>query len=153
MDQPAAISGSLVDVRNVGTHKSVRLTIHVPEEYAMRVFDAFGWPTGAKPVAVAVARLVEPSTDKPFKPRSQVAPEKRLSQQAGIAASDPVFQQFLIETAKATGKSEEVAAEYIRSFCGVTSRKDIQPGTTAENRWNLLQSSFLVWKRAPEVVG
>ena len=57
MDNRAAIMGELVDVRNIGTHKCVKLTIHVPAEYAMRVFDAFGWPTAAEPVQIAIARL------------------------------------------------------------------------------------------------
>lgn len=57
MTDAAIISGSLVDVRNVGTHKSVKLTIHVPEEYAMKVVEAFGWPTGVNPVPVAIAHM------------------------------------------------------------------------------------------------
>lgn len=58
-NRPAILAGSLVDVRNIGVHKSVRLTIHVPQELAMRVFECFGWPTGATPVSVAIARFDE----------------------------------------------------------------------------------------------
>ena len=65
MTEAAIIAGSLVDVRNVGTHKSVKLTIHVPEEHATRVVAAFGWPTGVNPVSVAIARLEQPLPPHP----------------------------------------------------------------------------------------
>lgn len=57
MNKPAAISAQLVDMRNVGTHKCLKLTLHVPEEQALDAIAAFGWPTGAAPVPVAIARL------------------------------------------------------------------------------------------------
>jgi len=55
----AAIAAQLVDMRNVGTHKVMKLTIHVPEEQALAAIAAFGWPTGVNPVPIAIARLVE----------------------------------------------------------------------------------------------
>lgn len=57
MSDYAAVTGSLVDVRNVGTHKCVKLSIEVPEEMALKVMESFGWPTGTNPVTVVVARL------------------------------------------------------------------------------------------------
>ncbi len=56
-DRPAVIAGNLVDAKNVNTHKVFRLVIDVPAEHAVRVIEAFGWPTMAAPVPVAVARL------------------------------------------------------------------------------------------------
>lgn len=53
----AAIAAQLVDMRNVGTHKVLKLTIHVPEEQALEAIAAFGWPTGVSPVPIAIARL------------------------------------------------------------------------------------------------
>jgi hypothetical protein len=55
----AVVTGSLTDIRNIGTDKSVKLTVHVPVELAMQVIDAFGWPSSVDPVPVAVARIVE----------------------------------------------------------------------------------------------
>lgn len=57
--KPAAVMGSLVNLKNVATHKSIALTIHVPAEAAQAVLGAFGWPTMVDPVSVAVARLEE----------------------------------------------------------------------------------------------
>jgi hypothetical protein len=56
-NDPAVIAAKLVGMKNVGAHKSVVLTIHVPEELALRVIQAFGWPTMASPVDVAIAAL------------------------------------------------------------------------------------------------
>ena len=57
MNDAAVIGGSLVDVKNFNTDKSVRLVIDVPAELALRVIEIFGWPTRADPIPVAVARL------------------------------------------------------------------------------------------------
>lgn len=57
MNKPAAIAAQLVDVRNVSTHKCIRMIVEVPAEQAMAVIAAFGWPTGVDPVPVAIARL------------------------------------------------------------------------------------------------
>lgn len=57
MTKLAAIEGQLVGIKNVSTHKSACLTIHVPEEYALKVIEAFGWPTMVAPVHVAIARM------------------------------------------------------------------------------------------------
>ncbi len=57
MTKPAAITAELVDVRNVGMHKCIKLTLHVPAERAAEVIAAFGWATAVDPVPVALARL------------------------------------------------------------------------------------------------
>ena len=59
MTDAAIIAGSLVDAKNVNSHKCMRLIIDVPAENALKVIAAFGWPTMVNPVSVAVARLEE----------------------------------------------------------------------------------------------
>lgn len=59
MTDAAIIAGALVDMKNVSTHKCMRLIIDVPAENALKVIAAFGWPTMVNPVSVAVARLRE----------------------------------------------------------------------------------------------
>lgn len=149
---PAAISAQLVDMRNVGTHKSLKLTLHVPEEYALKAIEAFGWPTGAHPVPVALARLTE---EKPKAP-GKVATEKRLVQQAGILCADRMFQKFLDQThhdevldllTDAPLSEEEIASEFVRDYCGVKSRSEIILGSPAAEKWNTLAAEFEMWKR------
>lgn len=121
--KPAAILADLVDIRNVGVHKSIKLTLHVPAEAAETVMAAFGWPTGVDPVKVAVARLdpskvsqqEEASDDKPrpttpSPSRTEKAgarPENArpfsslpLSQQAALACGRLAFRRFLSERYK-----------------------------------------------------
>lgn len=121
MTEAAIIAGALVDVRNVGTHKSVKLTIHVPEEHATRVVAAFGWPTGVNPVSVAIARLnptkevmpdnpqhnppetqPRPVTDRQASPVGENKPKREWgemspAQQAGILCNETAFHLFLRE--------------------------------------------------------
>jgi hypothetical protein len=169
MTEAAIISGSLVDVRNVGTHKSVKLTIHVPEEHATRVVAAFGWPTGVNPVSVAIARLdssiQQPETlnaavDRPRPvppiplPAGAAKERRRFSaqpyaQQAALRCNDPVFWAFLREMAPHAGAnthSKEEAATAVRIICCVDSRADIQPDTPAETFWLELEEWFSAWK-------
>lgn len=184
MKDAAAIAAQLVDVRNVGQHKCVKLTLHVPAEQAEQVMDAFGWPTMVDPVPVAVARLVQPaertvvqdtdnssrlhagqeqhvgpSPDKtrpaleslPALVRAKASPQKRLAQLAGMLAKDPLFYKYL-ESPGQEPVTEDEAAEYIRKWCGVTSRSQILPDTVASKSFLRLYDSFAAWRDADQYV-
>ena len=153
MDKPAAIAGSLVDVRNVGTRACVRLAIEVPAEQAPLVLAAFGWPTGAEPVPVAIARLngavaaPEPANDTPKaeKPRS-------YAQQAALMGNMPSFWKYLTEHALKDGSyvgDAEGAAMAIRRLCGVSSRRDLLAGTAAGRFFKDLKASYESWLMVP----
>ena len=62
MDDATAMIGTLTDVRNVNTTKSLKLTIEIPAERATTFISNFGWPTAANPITVAVALMVEDAT-------------------------------------------------------------------------------------------
>lgn len=166
-DEPAAIiSGSLVDVRNVGTHKCVKLTIHVPEEYALRVVDVFGWPTAVAPVSVALARmLTEPELVKGLeergylpKPEQSIEPTKERrawatltpTVQAGIRCQDPIFQAYVIEQRKfeEVDDMEDNAACFVRRQCNVNTRGALATNEKAATVWKSIDSDFQVWKLA-----
>lgn len=175
MTEAAIISGSLVDVRNVGTHKSIKLTIHIPEEHATRVVAAFGWPTGVNPVSVAIARLnTEPQRAVPPapavaspRPVVTVSPagaeasgsiERRkfaglpYAQQAALRCNDPIYRAFLREVcAKADARDTVNAAVAVRDLCEVESRSDIRAGTDAETKWLELEQWFDTWKMRDRV--
>jgi hypothetical protein len=181
MKNAAAISAQLVDMRNVGTHKVLRLTLHVPEEQALQAIAAFGWPTGVNPVAVAIAALdlsnvadtapmsvargaaaTDSAADRalPSAPRlhKPVAPDKRLAQQAGIVCSDPTFHRYVEEKYRALGHTRAVitsadeAAAYVRTYCQVASRAEIKVGTPEGKKWEELHGDFLIWRDASELV-
>jgi len=157
MSAPAAITAQLVDVRNVGMHKCIKLTLHVPAELAGQVMAAFGWPTSVDPVPVALARLnlngdgtaslsggeaVTPAGGGlPARPKER----NKLSQQAGACCSDPRFQKWL----GAIDRDE--AANIVRLRCEVGSRSEIISGTPAGELWSRIYDRFRIWCDVPEL--
>ena len=178
MTEAAIIAGSLVDVRNVGTHKSVKLTIHVPEEYATKVVAAFGWPTGGNPVSVAIARMTEfPQRSSPGavedRPRPAPTitnapvgadkPRKSPAQVAGYLCTVQAFQRFLKEKYRkdwnaameddVSDQSEDfgrdAAKHTLYRLCKVDSRSDL---TDKNVEWNALRLAYQLWLNEPDLV-
>ena len=58
------------------------------------------------------------------------------AQQAGIRCNDPRFVAWVAE------QSKQDPAEFVRAFCGVRSRADINEGAAAD-RWRELDARFL----------
>ena len=150
-DAPAAITAQLVDVRNVAAHKSVRLELHVPAEQAGLVMAAFGWPTMADPVPVALARLHSPAEPiaKPEAPKERRPfSELPYSQQAAMRCGEPSYEHFLWYTHglhQDTNPAEVIAL--VRHECGVTSRSEIVKGTPAGDKWEALEAEYWAWQR------
>jgi hypothetical protein len=174
-ENAAAIQAQLVDMRNVGTHKSLKLTLHIAQEFALEAINAFGWPTMQDPVPVALAHLnpetvnevmpdkratPEPSNDTspasgpdiPARAHKPVAADKRLAQQAGICCADRQFQLWLGINYKTSIQSEEEAAYFVRQYCKVNSRSEIKPGTEAGRLFDRLYSHFVIWRDADKYV-
>lgn len=156
MTAPAAITAQLVDVRNVAAHKSVRLELHVPAEQAGLVMAAFGWPTMADPVPVALARLHSPAEPiaKPEAPKERRPfSELPYSQQAAMRCQEPEFWAYLSQhpgvygrgAGKVTGAED--AASRVRRACAVESRSKIVRGSGAGARWENLEDGFFAWSR------
>ncbi len=148
-DAPAAITAQLVDVRNVAAHKSVRLELHVPAEQAGLVMAAFGWPTMADPVPVALARLqpiakpdAAPATAKERTPFSELP----YAQQAAMRCSDGAFNRFIADCHH-DWLGDSNAAESVRHHCGVQSRSEIIIGTPPGDKWAALDAEFFAWSR------
>jgi hypothetical protein len=143
-DAPEAVfSGALVNLKNVATHKSVALTVEVPEEYAAALVAAFGWPTRVRPVPVAIARLAgDVVQERPKEKKKEHWAEMSPSKQAAILCQDPDFQDWI----GAVG--EEDSAKLVRGKCGVASRSDIVPGTPASAVWRRLMIEYGAWLRA-----
>jgi hypothetical protein len=155
---PAAITAQLVDVRNIAAHRCVRLELHVPAEQAGLVMAAFGWPTMADPVPVALARLqttpepiAKPEAPKERRPFSELP----YSQQAAMRCNDENFQSFcasydpvLYQTHAEQGdEAPALAADIIRRRCGVSSRSSIIKNTPAGDQWEALEAEYYAWQR------
>jgi hypothetical protein len=139
MTVPAVISASLVDVRNIAAHKCVRLEIHV--------MQAFGWPTLADPVPVAIARLdLKAAAGQLEAPKhTKRFADLPLPQQIGMRCNEPEFWRFLDPNCA----SSDTAADIVRAHCGVESRSEIKPGTEAARLWSELDAGFYAHLRDP----
>ena len=169
MNKPAAIMGSLVDARNVATHKCLRLVIDVPAEQAEHIIKVLGWPTQVNPIPVAVARLntelpptssngdvalsPSPGTDG-RKPGTQSKSWSSMSpaQQAGIRCNEPPFHLFLAERYAVNIRGSIDAVAFVRAHCRVASRADMNADHSAALLWRQLDSEFSTWKHHPELV-
>lgn len=158
MTAPAAIQGSLVGIRNVSTHKSACLTIHIPEEQAQSFIDAFGWPTMANPVPVALARMAPSELKQQLQESVEIERKKEPrdwntllpSNQAALKCNEPMFWQFLNEQVlnhKGVGNSQD-AATLVRRMCNVNSRADFDHNDGKRAAWEQIYSDYQTWERA-----
>lgn len=161
MTDAAVVSGSLVDVKNINTHKVVRLSIDIPAEQGAKIVEAFGWPTMVEPVSVAVARLDgsvaqrkehrdSTSGVEGSNPSGTTKP-KSYAQRAGILTHDPVFRRFIgerwdVSETEVESMMPDDVAGFIRYECEVTSRSEIIEGTEAGRRFRDLEAEFKAWK-------
>ena len=154
MNKPRAISAQLVDIRNLGTQKCVKMTIHVPQEQALELTKLFGWPTTTDPVPVALARLIEePPAERPKREWHELKPSAQIS----IRCGETAFRAFLAETfPDAWSRLEddwspiEKAIVFVREHCGVTSRAYINlDNPQALDAWQRLEWDYRAWQQAP----
>jgi hypothetical protein len=70
-----------------------------------------------------------------------------LPQQAGIIANDERFRAFVGERITTTGTtvSASAAAEFIRTFCGIRSRKHLPYDDAAQRKFATLRTEFDAW--------
>lgn len=72
-----------------------------------------------------------------------------LSQQAAIRCSDPEFRKFLARNSQAFLMFDtDMAADEVRSFCGVGSRRelDIEENTASRRLWAELDGEYQAWR-------
>lgn len=142
----AAISGSLVNAKNVNVHKSVRLEIDVPAEYAAEIFKVFGWPTMAAPVPVAIARLNGVPKEQPPQKQDRQWHEISPAEQAGMRCHEWEFRRFL-KAKDLPVNDEKSAAHVIRTLCRVESRRDLNTNDIAARKWHEIDDEFQQWKQ------
>lgn len=161
MTDKAIIQASLIGIKNVATHKSVALTIHVPQERAMDVINAFGWPTMIDPIDIIVARLnmADASTredeERPMSFNTSAAKPKRemtLASRVAIICKDKMFQSFCFQQldyepisfcpVDTETTNEESTSNYVRKRCKVKSRSEIKYDTPEAANWKSLYEEF-----------
>lgn len=139
MTTPAAIQASYADYRRVKGRKVLQLIFEVPLEQAPQVHEVFGEPLPDGSTWVAVARI-----DPTVKPERKGG---KLAQKAGILCNEGAFITFLDESFCET-KDEETAAMFIRNWCGVHSRADLDHDELAAKKFQDLLMTYEAWKLA-----
>lgn len=70
------------------------------------------------------------------------------AQQAGILCTQGDFQRFCAEKRKLPWSyaSEAIAAETVRRYCNIESRKDLNTDRTARAHFAILRAEFDAWR-------
>lgn len=89
-----------------------------------------------------------PASLESSKPRQRFD-EVRPSAQAGMLCAKPAFWRFLREQYWMRIENSDQAATAVREICGVSSRRELTPGSDAAARWHELSVEFDVWMREP----
>ena len=139
-----AISAQFVKLQPVQTRKVVQVILEAPEEQADAILDALGgYPKSDNPQWVGVAPLDAEAAQKPAeKPKGG-----NLAQRAGILCGEGAFHQFL----KMQGGSvftDGDAASYLRRYCGVASRAELDHDQIAGHKFTELEAAYRRWMRS-----
>jgi hypothetical protein len=143
----AAIKGTFADFKLIKTRKIAQLVIEVPIEQADAALKTLGGlPRSDAERWCAIALLDTRTFDDQGNFQDPIQKHKRafcdlpMAAQAGIRSEDLDFQLWIARLP--AGKEGENAADAIRIYCGVGSRKEILPGTQAGERWKELLRSY-----------
>jgi hypothetical protein len=142
----AVTQGTFADFRLIKGRKVCQIVIEVPIEQADQALSALGGlPQPAIEAWVAIARLnghiPEPTPDKEKKRWNDL----KLAAQASIRCTEPVFWRFIQDEYKAPAHDEEGAAKFIRRYCGVKSRSELNLDPNCAEAWKRLESRYQVW--------
>lgn len=149
MDAPAAIRATFADYRRVRGRKVGQLVFEVPlEQLHDAIASLGGEPSVEQDTWVAIARLVKDVTAPEPKEKRTIT-QLHGGSQAALICKKPAFWRFLQEERDTWCSSEEEAAAYVRHFCEVKSRSEIETNAKARNRWHLLYSAFSAWLAEP----
>lgn len=153
MTDKAVWACDYTDMRFVKSRKVTQIVLEFPIERAAEFVAAFGAPSPATGVPVAIARLVEgkacaptpaPPIEKECKPFSSLPP----AQQAALRCNEPTFRQFLARDCDAISVFDlDTAADEVRAICEVSSRSELNTNDAAAARWRNLDDEYFRWQR------
>lgn len=133
MTDHAAMKMTYSDIKTVKTRSVYQVVLEGPLEEMEVAMKMLGAPNPKAERWVAVALLSEAAAIE----------EKggRLARQAGIMCHEVAFHQF-VEV-----KDEDAAAEFIRTHCGVLSRKSLDHNDAAARKFMELKADYDFWLR------
>ena len=148
---PDVLKATYADLKTVKTRSTCQLILEMPIEALTDVVALLGAPVPGNEVWVAVARLKTEAellrdlnglTGEPHSepPAIEHKPPKSLAQIAGIICNEPAFWKF----AQVNGADE--AADYVRVYCGVTSRSALDSNDDAASKFKTLKADYRIWR-------
>ena len=152
-----AIRATWADFKLVKTRQVAQLIFEVPLEGADAALATLGGvPQPSAETWVGIARITEEAatrdTTTADKPRKRMS-ELSRTQQAGILCGDVRFHAFISRTYEVAFPINEdstiVAAEFVRQFCEVDSRRrlNVEEGG-AGRKWDQLRTEYDGWRGA-----
>ena len=167
MTDAAAFQATFAGLRSLADG-DYRVSFDFPGEKLQQVVEVLaqgGKPSAAQGTWFAIARLnlgvsgTEKLSSNLQNDNGNGAARNPLTQRAALLCNDPQFRLFLEKKFRGTMipancavNTEKEAAMVVRSFCRVESRAHIVPGSEAADRWENLNSQFIVWKNAARYV-
>jgi len=139
----AAIKATFSDFQLVKTRKLAKLIFEVPIEEADKALDVLGGvPRSDRERWVGITLLDLQVVATVFDEVTHLAfCDLPFPQQAGIKSNDTTFQLWMSVHYNHCDINYD-CADAIRAHCGVRSRADILPGTSAGDKWIELLREF-----------
>ncbi len=158
MNEPAAIRATFSDFKLIKGRRCAQLVFEVPIEEAdaaVRTIGGMPQPATERWCGIALLDIAKP-TQEPAKEKRSLA-DMSPAQQAALRCKQPAFQQFILERMLSAKRfipqdetPEERTSRYVRKWCGVNSRSELDKDKGAENVWIELDNAYFGWQRGVE---
>lgn len=152
MTPATAFQGELMLAGWSETHTGgAKVTFWLPDAETLDTFRTMTVRKGSTAGQRFMCVLVELNDDDtPKAPEADRPKGGTLAQSAGVLCDTDLFQQYAL--AKATNvvpglSRNQIAAAYIRLFCRVTSRAEIDHSPTARQLFAQLMAEYRDWQR------
>ena len=156
---PAAIRADYVNVKTVLSRRVCQVVFECALEDMGLILDVFGSPDPNTTISAALARIYDEKEIKQLPPPEEEKndtgkklPERAsapLAQRIAILCQDVAFRKFLTEQYKTKVETADQAASFIRGYCDVMSRSEIEHNSEASQKWEQVYSRFRAWMVMP----
>lgn len=156
---PAAIRATFENVKTIPSRRVCQVIFEVPIEQMLEVLTVFGSPDPNTTTWAALARLKDEKEIKQLPPPEEnnndtgnKLPERAsapLAQRIAILCQEVAFRKFLTEQYKTKVETSDQAASFIRGYCDVMSRSEIEHNSEASQKWEQIYSKYRAWLTSP----
>ena len=152
MAKPLAVVGIRRTMREL-VDGTIALTVHIEPLQRLdflRLFPDVDMPVALAPLDPTAAAVANPEPSFPSEgsepPTAGPLKGGKLAQDAAIICATAEFQHF-VELQGVEPVGEESAAEYVRVYCDVDSRAELDHNPKAADRFASLMRSYRAWRK------